>query len=74
MLPDARMMDFFDRHVSQLIVEKYGVDGKRDSGFSGLQLSNKVSPDFEREVNGACLGRDRDDVLPCGERCNGIVR
>lgn len=29
MIPDARMLDFFDRHVSQLIVEKYGFDEKR---------------------------------------------
>ena len=29
MLPDARMMDFYDRHVSQLIMEKYGFDEKR---------------------------------------------
>ena len=29
MLPDARMMDFFDWHVSQLIAEKYGFDEKR---------------------------------------------
>ena len=29
MIPDARMMDFYDRHVSQLIMEKYGFDEKR---------------------------------------------
>ena len=29
MIPDARMMDFYDRHVSQMIVEKYGFDEKR---------------------------------------------
>ncbi len=25
-MPDARIMDFFDRHVSELIMEKYGFD------------------------------------------------
>lgn len=26
MMPDARMLDFFDRHVSRMISEKYGLD------------------------------------------------
>ena len=26
MIPDARMIDFFDRHVSRMILEKYGLD------------------------------------------------
>ena len=26
MLPDARMLDYFDRHVSRMISEKYGLD------------------------------------------------
>ncbi len=25
-MPDARLLDFFDRHVSELILEKYGFD------------------------------------------------
>ena len=29
MLPDARMLDFFDRHVTTLIVEKYAFDERR---------------------------------------------
>jgi len=29
MMPDARMLDFFDRHVSQMIAEKYGLDEKQ---------------------------------------------
>ena len=28
MIPDARMIDFYDRHVSQMISEKYGLDDK----------------------------------------------
>lgn len=28
MMPDARMLDFYDRHVSQMIAEKYGLDEK----------------------------------------------
>ena len=26
MMPDARMLDYFDRHVSRMISEKYGLD------------------------------------------------
>ena len=26
MMPDARMLDFYDRHVSRMISEKYGLD------------------------------------------------
>ena len=26
MIPDARMIDFYDRHVSRMISEKYGID------------------------------------------------
>ena len=26
MLPDARMLDYYDRHVSRMISEKYGLD------------------------------------------------
>ena len=26
MIPDARMIDFYDRHVSRMISEKYGLD------------------------------------------------
>ena len=29
MIPDARMIDFYDRHVSRMILEKYGFDEKR---------------------------------------------
>ena len=29
MMPDARMIDFYDRHVSKLIAEKYGFDEKK---------------------------------------------
>lgn len=29
MMPDARMLVFFDRHVSQMIAEKYGLDEKQ---------------------------------------------
>ena len=25
-MPDARMLDYFDRHVSRMISEKYGLD------------------------------------------------
>ena len=25
-MPDARMLDFYDRHVSRMISEKYGLD------------------------------------------------
>jgi hypothetical protein len=26
MMPDARMLDYYDRHVSRMISEKYGLD------------------------------------------------
>ena len=29
MTPDARTIDFYDRHVSQMISEKYGFDEKK---------------------------------------------
>ena len=29
MRPDARTMDFYDRHVSRMISEKYGFDEKK---------------------------------------------
>ena len=46
MTPDARTIDFFDRHVSQMISEKYGFDEKEgDSRLPGVRnLQNADRP------------------------------
>ena len=50
MIPDARMLDFYDRHVSQLIMEKYGFDEKTAIRSFLESETYKMLADPETEV------------------------
>lgn len=48
--PDVRILDFFDRHVSEMIIEKYGFDD-RDALRSFLESETyQMLLDAEQEV------------------------
>ncbi|MGN1144144.1 MAG: hypothetical protein ACI4SU_06220 [Anaerovoracaceae bacterium] len=48
--PDVRILDFFDRHVSDMIIEKYGFDD-RDALRSFLESETyQMLLDAEQEV------------------------
>lgn len=48
--PDVRILDFFDRHVSEMIIEKYGFDD-RDALRSFLESeTHQMLLDAEQEV------------------------
>lgn len=48
--PDVRIIDFFDRHVSEMIIEKYGFDD-RDALRSFLESETyQMLLDAEQEV------------------------
>ena len=49
MIPDARMIDYYDRHVSRMISEKYGLDER--SAIRAFLTSETyrmlITPDLE---------------------------
>ena len=48
--PDVRILDFFDRHVSEMIIEKYGFDD-RDALRSFLESETyQMLLDAEQEI------------------------
>lgn len=47
---DARIMDFFDRHVSELIIEKYGIEDRTALRDFVESETYKMLTDTETEV------------------------
>ena len=47
---DARTMDFFDRHVSELIIEKYGIEDRTALRDFVESETYKMLTDTETEV------------------------
>ena len=49
MIPDARMLDYYDRHVSRMISEKYGLDERSAirSFLTSETYRMLITPDLE---------------------------
>ncbi len=50
MRPDARTMDFFDRHVTEMIVSKYGIEDKKAFRFFVESETYQMLIDKEQEI------------------------